>query len=65
MNIYTRESVVKEIWDKDAHKAQLCKQKGITLIAIWEDDWNSNKEEIKQNILQIIANKTINTIEVI
>lgn len=35
-------------------KINLCKDKGIKLIYIWEDDWDKNKNEIKNNINTII-----------
>lgn len=46
-----------EIWDKDSHKEMLCEQKGIKLIVIWEADWNSDKENIKQMILNEIIQR--------
>ena len=46
--------LAQEIWDRDQFKQQLCKEKGLTLITIWESDWNLNKEQIKQNILRLI-----------
>lgn len=38
---------------KDYHaiKAELCKQAGITLYQIWEDDWHNKKEIVKRAIL--------------
>jgi len=54
-----------KIWERDARKSKLCKEKEIDLMIIWELDWNSKKEEIKNDILQYISNKSINTIEVI
>lgn len=42
--------------DKDYHsyKTDLCFEKGINLIHIWEDDWNNKREVIKSNILELI-----------
>ena len=45
-------------WESDIHKLNECLDKGIELIVIWENDWNSNKEQIKQSIL-----KTINELQ--
>ena len=42
-----------EIWAKDREKAEMCSEKGISLIPIWESDWNYNKTAIKQQILEL------------
>jgi len=44
-----------EIWDKDKYKEDLCKSLDIKLIVIWEQDWKSNKEQIKTNILSQLS----------
>lgn len=31
--------IASNVWKKDARKAELCKQKGILLFIVWEDDW--------------------------
>ena len=42
---------ISEIRENDKFKANLCKEKGIDLICIWEFDWKLNKDEIKKQIL--------------
>lgn len=46
------------IWKKDARKAELCKQKGIILFVVWEDDWIHQQQQIKADIKSLI-NKSI------
>ena len=41
------------------HKTQLCEEKRYRLIHIWQDDWNTNKEEIKEKLIGIFENKEI------
>jgi hypothetical protein len=43
-----------DIWKKDQQKLQLCKDKNINLITIWESDWNENKDFIKGSVLEYI-----------
>lgn len=38
--------------EREELKSFLCKQKGIKLIHIWEDEWNCNKEQIKNLIIE-------------
>lgn len=47
-----------DIWKKDARKAELCKQKGITLFIVWEDDWVHHQQKVKSDIKSLI-NKLI------
>lgn len=44
----------KEIWERDELKINLCKEKGIKLITIWEYDWRNNKDEIVREINKIL-----------
>lgn len=44
----------KQHWIADQKKADLCLKQNINLIIIWENDWNQNKDLIKQNILNKI-----------
>jgi hypothetical protein len=48
-----------EFKDKNYHldKLKLANSKGIKLYFIWEDEWNNNKEEIKQWIEDVINNR--------
>lgn len=48
-----------EIWNRDAEKAVLAESKNIVLVIVWEHDWNSNKENIKNEIRQIIESKML------
>ena len=41
-----------EIWERDKWKFDKCAELGITLLQIWEYDWNSKKEEIKKIVLE-------------
>ena len=56
-NVLTHKTA-KEHWDMDNTKIVQCAKKGVTLIQIWEEDWNNNKDDIKENILLTIA-KTV------
>ena len=46
--------LAKDIWQRDIIKLSQCEALGIKLFQIWESEWNSNKEEIKQQILDHI-----------
>lgn len=41
------------------HKRQLCKDAGITLIEVWENDWKKESDKIKKEISNIIKSKAI------
>lgn len=43
-----------EIWEKDELKKQLCKDKDINLITIWENDWKNKEKETKKKLLDDI-----------
>ena len=36
-----------------------CNQQGYRLIHIWEDEWNSNNDLIKQKLIDVFTNKEI------
>lgn len=40
------------------NKFNMCKEKGITLLTIFEDEWNTQQEKIKNKIGRIINNNT-------
>jgi hypothetical protein len=40
-----------EIWKNDMEKRNMCQNKNIDLIEIWESEWEQNKELIKEKIL--------------
>ena len=40
-------------------KTELCEAKGYRLIHIWQDDWQNNKEEINQKLIEIFENTEI------
>ena len=42
-----------EIWEKDKIKENLCYEKDIFLIKIWEADWNYYKDNIKDYLLSL------------
>lgn len=48
-----------QIWNKDLIKKGICDNNNITLVYIWEHDWKTNKESIKQDIFNIIYDKRI------
>lgn len=50
--------IASNVWKKDARKAELCKQKGITLFVVWKDDWIHQQQQIKADIKSLI-NKLI------
>lgn len=43
----------KEIWERDNHKKDVCKENGIDLLIIWERDWNKKRDYCKD----LISNK--------
>ncbi len=49
-------------WNRDQTKLEKCKDKGITLIIIWESDWLAFEENTKSNILNRIktSSKKVN-----
>ena len=46
------------------NKTELCESKGYRLIHIWEDQWQFNKNEIKQKLINIFNNNDINFLEI-
>jgi hypothetical protein len=40
--------------ERDERKRQSCKNLGIKLYEIWENDWNNNREEIKRKVTEFI-----------
>ena len=50
-----------EIMNTNKHlkKTNLCEEKGYRLLHIWQDDWNNNKEEIKNKLILIFKNEEI------
>ena len=40
-------------------KTEMCEKLGYRLIHIWEDEWNNNKELIKEKLIQVFENKEI------
>ena len=52
--IHPKKGKASDVWKYDAAKAKICESKGIKLFQIWESEWNSNKKEIKQQILDYI-----------
>lgn len=57
---------VEDIWERDKLKKELCKQKGIQLITVWENEWSMKTYQnvLIRRISSIIANSShINVIE--
>lgn len=48
--------IAKEIWERDIEKIEMCYNSNITLIVVWESDWNNKKDEIKESIKDCIYN---------
>ena len=40
-------------------KTRLCETQNYRLIHIWEDEWNSNNDLIKQKLIDVFTNKEI------
>lgn len=40
-------------------KTEMCEKVGYRLIHIWEDEWNNNKELIKEKLLQVFEYKEV------
>lgn len=47
-------SKASDIWEKDRVKKELCEEKGIKLITIWEDDWINNNYNTKIYVINCI-----------
>lgn len=45
-------------------KTELCEQQNYRLIHIWENEWNNNKNEIKEKLKLIFKNKEENDNEI-
>jgi hypothetical protein len=43
---YKNNQQKEEIWEKDANKIRLLKEKGYDILIIWEQDYNRNKNEV-------------------
>ena len=43
----TTGKLAKDIWARDQLKFEMCKQKNINLVTIWESDWIENSQDIK------------------
>ena len=50
MNLYAY-----QIWERDNRKLQRCKEISLHLLQIWESDWNTNKDKIKNEIFELIS----------
>ena len=48
----------KEIWDHDLTKKNLCEDKNIYLITIWENDWIEYNSIIKDNLIRLFNGMT-------
>lgn len=58
MGIYWHNyNIFPEKYISDKIKREIAKNKNIKIIDIWEDDWYKNKNEIKNDIYNIIINK--------
>jgi len=44
----------KDIWIKDNHKKEICNNKNIKLITIWEMEWKMNKKCVQDYLLTIL-----------
>lgn len=51
---FSTHKTAEQHWINDKNKINLCFNKGIELIIIWENEWNSNKNYIKSQILKTI-----------
>lgn len=47
-------------YDYHYHKWNLCRDKGIQLLFVWEDDWEDDKKVIKKSLLDVLDNKILN-----
>ena len=41
------------------NKTEMCQAKGYRLIHIWQDQWNNNREEIQNKLIDIFKNKEV------
>jgi hypothetical protein len=46
-------------WEHDNLKHEMCNEREIYLLTIWEHEWEDNKDEIKQNLLALFKSKDI------
>jgi hypothetical protein len=53
-NNYKNETA-QEIWDKDAEKLSVAKQKGYDVLVVWDKDYKKNKEEIIKKCLKFLG----------
>ena len=44
-----------DIWQKDIKKIEMCDQKGIILLVVWENDWINNREKVQSDIQEAIS----------
>ena len=54
VNNRTKRKTAQETWDRDELKFNMCKDLGVDLIAIWESDWEENKEKWKEKLLHLL-----------
>lgn len=45
--------------DYHTEKKNLCKDNGLELLFVWEDDWNNNKEEVKNALVNYFNSKEV------
>lgn len=50
--VFQKDESAEEIWKADRLKIECAKKKGFDIFVIWEYDWNNNKEETIQKILE-------------
>jgi len=47
-----------EIWNKDKFRNERIKKlTGCCYLVVWENDWNKNKEEVKQILIKFLNEK--------
>ena len=45
-----------DIWEYDAKKAESINKLGITIFYLWEIDWNSNNDIVKNDLKEFLKN---------
>jgi hypothetical protein len=51
----TTKETAQEVWSRDNLKKELCRNKGIEMITIWEDEWEENKDYLIKYMLEKIS----------